>query len=461
MTDIEIKLWLEKYGGWILIWISSFIPVFLWLGINDIGLEFSTAYGVFSSLGEIFGLIGFVLYAINLVLALRHRWLENFFQGLNRVYIAHHITGGFALALLVFHPFFLAARSLDFKFMETFGYAARFLWPRAIDTAESYLVVQDAVSINAGIIAFWGMVVLLILTFFVKLPYRFWLFTHRFLGVAFLFALLHIITISSDTSRSAAMKWYLIAWGLVGIAAFLYRTVFGNVLVKRYPYKVTKVIVQGPMTMIELKPMAKTMQFKPGQFIFIRFKWSEEKGVIPEAHPFSIASGPAEDGLRLYVKALGDFTSSLHGLEDGTIAEIEGAFGRFTPARYGTAPQVWIAGGIGITPFLSMARSLQQLPQKVYLVYSVATRSEMVEASILKDFLPEHYKNFVFIPYITDEQDGKFLTADFVESQVDGGFAGKELFLCGPPPMMKSMRAQIRGKGIPNRKIHSEEFAMS
>ncbi len=461
MTDLEIKLWLEKYGGWFLIWLASFIPVFLWLMINDMSVEFSSAYGVLSAVGNILGLIGFVLYAINLLLAIRHRWLENFFQGLNRVYIAHHITGGIALALLVFHPFFLAARSLDFKLMETFAESARFLWPRGVDTTLSYLEVQDAVSINAGIIAFWGMVVLLLLTFFVKLPYRLWLFTHRFLGLAFLFALLHIITINSDTTQSALLKWYMIAWGLVGIAAFLYRTVFGGVLVRRYPYKVKRVIVDGPMTMIELMPIGKSIAFKSGQFIFIRFLWSQEKGIIPEAHPFSIASAPQEDGLRLYVKALGDFTSGLHGLKEETVAEVEGAFGRFTPARYGVNPQIWIAGGIGITPFLSMARNMQQLPQKIYLVYSVATRSEMVEASVLQDFLPQHYKNFVFMPYITDEQDGKFLTAQYIETHIEGGFSGKEIFLCGPPAMMKAMRGQIRDKGIPNRKIHSEEFVMS
>ncbi len=460
MTDLEIKLWLEKYGGWIIIWIASFLPVVWWLGINGFS-AFGSGYGVFSSLGKLFGLIGFVLYAINLLLAVRHRWLESFFQGLNRVYIAHHITGGLALALVVFHPFFLALRAIDFKIIETFGDSARFLWIRTIDTSGTYLEVQDAVSINAGIIAFWGMVVLLILTFFIKLPYRFWLFTHRFLGVAFLFALLHAITISSDTTRSAVLKWYLIAWGIIGISAFMYRTVFGNILVRRYPYEIKKVTVDGTMTMIELFPIARALQFKAGQFVFIRFRWSQDKGILSEAHPFSIASGESEPELRLYVKALGDFTGSLHGLTEGTIAEIEGAFGRFVPARYGTAPQVWIAGGVGVTPFLSMARGLKDLHQKIYLVYSVATRSEMVEQAVLTDYFPQNFANFVFIPYITDEQDGKFLNADYIEQHVDSGFAGKEIFLCGPPPMMKSLRAQIRSKKISNRKIHSEEFTMS
>jgi predicted ferric reductase len=429
--------------------------------INGISDSFSTSYGVFSSLGKIFALIGFVLYAINLLLAVKRQWLENFFEGLNRVYIAHHITGGISLALLVFHPFFLAVRYIDVKVAETFGESARFLWIRAVDTsAATYAEVQDAISVNAGIIAFWGMVILLILTLFIKLPYQIWLFTHRFLGVAFLFSLLHIITISSDTSQSALLKWYLIAWGIIGTGAFLYRSVLGSIIIKTAHYRVSKVMVSGPMTMIELQPVGQPIKFKAGQFIFIRFRWAKELGISEEYHPFSIASGPQENGVRLYVKALGDYTKNIQALTQGTFAEIEGAFGRFVPARYGNSPQVWIAGGIGVTPFISMARSMHDTVSQVFLIYSVATRSEMVEEQILREFLPQNFPNFTFIPYITDERDGKFLTADFVEEQV-GGLNDKQIFVCGPPVMMKSMRTQLRAKSVPNRKIHSEEFSMS
>ena len=52
------------------------------------------------------------------------------------------------------------------------------------------------------------------------------------------------------------------------------------------------------------------------------------------------------------MKALGDYTQSLKNLKPGTIAEIEGAFGKFSYTHYGDSPQIWIAGGIGVTPFL-------------------------------------------------------------------------------------------------------------
>jgi predicted ferric reductase len=132
MENSKDSHFMERYGGWSLIVLFSVvIPTVLWVVINGISDSFSTSYGVFSSLGKIFALIGFVLYAINLLLAVKRQWLENFFEGLNRVYIAHHITGGISLALLVFHPFFLAVRYIDVKVAETFGESARFLWIRA------------------------------------------------------------------------------------------------------------------------------------------------------------------------------------------------------------------------------------------------------------------------------------------------------------------------------------------
>ena len=450
---------MERFGGWLLIGIFSVIPIFMWMASTDLTYAFSDAYSTFSSLGKILGFVGYVLFSINMLLAVRRQWLERFFEGLNRVYIAHHITGGISLAFLLFHPFFLALRYIDTKLVETFGEAAKFLLPQSMDANASFYAFQQAASINAGIIAFWGMVVLLILTFFIKLPYRIWLMTHRFLGVAFVFSLFHIVTVSSYSNESLLMKVYLVGWGVVGIGAFMYRTLLGNILVKRSVYKVVRVIVDGPMTMIEIMPVKRPISFKAGQFIFIRFYFAEVAGITTEAHPFSIASGPQENGMRLYVKALGDYTRQIAQLPTGTVAEVEGAFGRFIPAHYGSKDQVWIGGGIGVTPFLSMARSIYSYPQKVYLIYSVATKSEMVEEAVLREFLPEKFPNFVFIPYITDEQGGVFLGADFIEQQV-GGLGDKEIFICGPPVMMKSLRKQIRAKGIKNSSIHSEEFTM-
>jgi predicted ferric reductase len=459
-TNRDIKMFFERWGGWVLIVLFTAIPIVRWLALAPLEERFATASLSFKAFGQVVGMIGFMLYAINLLLSIRKSWLEDLFGGLNRVYIAHHITGGLALVFILFHPVFLALRYIELTALVTIKDAARSILPQAIHFDRSFYEIKHAVAINNGIIAFIGMVGLLFVTFFVKLPYRFWLFTHKFLGVAFVFAGLHILLIVSDVSNDTFLKIYFAAWIITGFAAFMYRTVLGNILVRRVPYRVASAsTLPGNIVQISLDPISRPLDFKPGQFVFIRF--INDSVIANEAHPFSIASVPREQSgqLRIYVKALGDFTTSLKQLKAGTTAEVEGAFGRFLPARFDDVPQIWVAGGIGITPFLSIARNFSSQKPKVDMFYTVQTRAELVDQEALRDFLPQHYPQFRYHTFVNEEQKG-FLTAQYIAEQA-GGIEGKEIFLCGPPAMMKSLRQQLKAMKIPNNKIHSEEFSMS
>ena len=188
MQGKDYFFWFKEKIGWILIVLFSIIPVVLLFATNDVGELFYDVPETLKTFGKITALVGFVLYAINLLLAVRKQWLENFFNGLNRVYIAHHITGGIALSFLLFHPLLLAAQYVNFSSLSSLRYAADYLLPDTFNSMDELAAIQEVVAFDSGIIALIGMVVLLVLTFFVKLPYRLWLFTHRFLGVAFLFA---------------------------------------------------------------------------------------------------------------------------------------------------------------------------------------------------------------------------------------------------------------------------------
>ncbi len=126
MNDADyFDIWLERFGGWTLITLFCAIPVIFMLFIPDFwGVGW---YGTASCIGKIAGVIGFILYAINMLLSVRRRWLERFFNGLNRVYIAHHLTGGIALILLAFHPVFLAVRYIELSSLATIKMAAEAL----------------------------------------------------------------------------------------------------------------------------------------------------------------------------------------------------------------------------------------------------------------------------------------------------------------------------------------------
>lgn len=460
MNTTNLKHFLERNSGWALIAIFSLIPLYVWLTINPFSEIFADAQTAFYSFGKIFGIIGFVLFAINLVLSVRQEWLEDYFNGLNRVYIAHHLTGGLSLALISFHPLFLTVSNITFSSLKTIQDAATYLWPRELGTDFSTELFRQSAAFDAGIVAFIGMVVLLVITFFVKLPYHIWLFTHKFLGVAFLFAALHTLFISSDVSRNDVLFIYILGWSILGLGAYIYKTFLSNIFVKKALYKVEKTgVVAGNTFMTEMSAVGDPIKFQPGQFVFLKFKSDNGNEVADESHPFSIASSPEEGNLRFYIKALGDYTRTLDKLKPGALAEIEGAFGRFSYKRYADKPQIWIAGGIGVTPFLSMARSITAHSPEIDMFYSVVKRTEIVDEAALKDFLPQNYPKFKYHAYVYDEQQA-FLTASYIKNQV-GEVKNREIFICGPPTMMKTLRKQFRQLGVPNHRIHTEEFSMS
>jgi predicted ferric reductase len=311
-----------------------------------------------------------------------------------------------------------------------------------------------------GSIAFIGLVVLLVLTFYIKLPYRLWLFTHKFLGLAFFIAGLHVLFITSDTSVNGPLKYYILGFTAIGLIAFIYRTLLGNILIRKYPYHVDHVaVVAGNVAQITLSPVKMPMSYKPGQFVFIRFLYSGVNGITTEWHPFSISSNPKGNHVQLSVKALGDYTSSLVNLKPGAIAEIEGAYGKFSYTNFKNKNQIWIAGGIGISPFLSMAQNLLNDDfYQVDLYYSVKTNSELVDYQKLAEISQLSKTHFRLIPYVSDKH-GR-LTIDTVE-YYSGNLVGKEIFICGPPGMMKGLRSQLKSKGVPPSVVHTEEFEMS
>ncbi len=462
MKRDEIKRLQARYGGWALIIIFCAIPVIRWFTLDSFDSHFSTQYGLFSTIGKVGGIVGFVLYAMNFVLSTRLRWLEDWFGGLNRVYVAHHIVGGFALIAILFHPLFLALRMIQPWSVEAFSAASKLFLPRAVDLEASGMAIRTSLAYNDGLIAFTGLVTLLVITFFVKLPYRLWLLTHRFLGVAFLFAGMHILMMPTDLARDSFFKGYMIFWLAAGLAGYTYRVLLGNVAVRRTPYvvqSVRKPNKTGEVVEVTLKPEQKPISYAPGQFMFIKFLNTKGQGIAEESHPFSITSPENSDKVELNIKMVGDFTKSLIKLKPGTKALIEGAFGHFSYRRFGDTPQIWVAGGIGVTPFLGMARSYTADSPAVDFIYSVVKRNELIDEKTLQATLPKKHRQFRFKAYVTEEEKN-LLTAEAIE-RFAKGVKGKEIFLCGPPPMMKSLRAQLRAMGVPNHKIHSEEFSLS
>jgi len=419
----------NKFGYWIFL-ILSLMPILIWLGIEPLENRFSDFISTITNLGRIFAVSGICFFALTFLLNTRLKFLENWFGGMDKLYKAHHLFGTIAFVLILFHPILLSIQYLKISVNS----AAMFFIPSVGRTP-----------INFGIIALSIMIVLLFVTFFVNLRYHTWKISHKFLVLAFFIAILHVLTILSDISRSNFLKFYILTILLIGFLSILYKTIFYRILKIRGKFIVDKINkLNNNVLEIVLKPEKAIKNYKSGQFIFASFK---QKG-LKEYHPFTISSSPSEKNLRLTIKELGDFTEKLGNLKIGTRVFVEGPYGKFYLNK--NFEQIWIAGGIGITPFLSMARHLK--PEKnIDLFYSVNDIKDAVFADELKKLSNKNFK--VHFIYTSKE---KKLDVNYIMKKT--GFKDKEILICGPVGMMVDLKKQFLDKGVNKNKIHMEEF---
>jgi predicted ferric reductase len=207
---------------------------------------------------------------------------------------------------------------------------------------------------------------------------------------------------------------------------------------------------------VAMESLSGPFKFKPGQFVLIKFR---SNNIITQLHPFTISSSNSADDLRLSIKSSGDYTATVGKLEAGAIAEVEGPYGGFTEKLSDAHRNIWIAGGIGITPFLSMARSFTESKpdaKPTLLIHSVVTPDQAIFANELMS-TSEKFNWFSFKPYVTKNEG--FLTAEKVAA-LSGGLEGADIFLCGPPAMMNSLIQQFKALGISMGRIHREEFKL-
>lgn len=423
-----------KYFGINFITILCLIPIFLWFDLNTPASNF-TIFG----LGQIFALIGATLLSINFALSSRLKFLEKLFGGLNKVYMIHHITGSLSIVFLSFHPVFIGLSYLPISLNTVF----LILFPPIRDFAPWF-----------GLLAYLTLSTLIILTLYVNLPYHIWKLTHKFMGVALIFAFVHVYFIPSTVSYNTPLRIYMLSVMGIGILIYFYRTLLGRYFVGRYSYKVDGVRNSENVTKIILSPLSNKMNYKPGQFIFINFSSSE---VSNEEHPFSLTSSPNEPLISILPKESGDYTSKLKNLKNGTIAKIEGPFGAFSYQNSPREKQIWIAGGIGITPFVSMAKSFSHKNgYETTLYYITKTKKEAVYLKELSQ-LSKNLPNLKIKHLHTDT--GERLTAIKVSQEISD-YKKRDIFICGPTPMMKDLREQFNKLGVRNAHIITEEFSL-
>lgn len=211
------------------------------------------------------------------------------------------------------------------------------------------------------------------------------------------------------------------------------------------------------------------LAFQPGQYAAISF---ERRGKPSPARCFSIVSSPTDQHLLQFsMRVRGRYTTALSKLQKGDIVDVGGPFGGFVFDVSRDTQAVFMAGGIGITPFISMLRYLSALEveNNVTLLYSCATQDDVPfgdELLAIQAAHPNLKVMFVVGNGPTDKLPAEqvssgYISPELLDKVTNKNYSATKFFICGPPVFMKAMSGTLAKQGVPRGKILTEAFTQS
>jgi predicted ferric reductase len=407
--------------------------IVLWVVFRPVN-DGTRAHFTRQMIGEVIGSTAVVLIACAMFLSTRFRFLEPYFGGLDQMYQSHKRAGMMGIFLLLVHVFTVPLNASQIK-----------------------------PGTPLGAVAFLGLLILVLLTIapripvigrFTKFAYDKWRQSHRLIGLFFIIGFAHAMLVDPLVRHTTVPFFYLFILFWVGAISYLYALFIAKAVRKTYPYIAVAVSrLNGTTVEITLKPKGEKLSFTGGQFVFVRF---EGDRVLAEPHPFTVSSAPDEDQVRITVKASGDGTQYLFDhVKAGMTARVDGAYGMFN-YKTGGKQQIWIAGGIGLTPFLSWIRDFkEQLSEhEIDFYYCMRVPEDALFLGEVEEAAAQH-KNFrAHVSY--SNTDGH-LSVEQVEAS-SGGIQDKEIYLCGPIAMIQALQKGFMKLGTPAAQLHFEEF---
>jgi len=391
--------------------------------------------------GEIVGVEAVLLFSCSLVLATLLPVVERAFDGLDRVARWHRYTAVTGVVIMLVHPTLAGLTPVP-------------------DVSQIGLKLGSLAMLGLVLLSIWALAPSLkaarwsrFIRHLASLSHERWLTGHRLTGLFVIAAVVHGAVVDPVLAQSPTLKVIYLLIGAVGVVAYLYRELLARYVVPIYDYVVADVQRPNDVTIdVFLEPDGRALTFEPGQFIFLAFGGTNGW----ERHPFTVASAPSAGRLEVSIRALGDYTRDLReNLQPGTPAKIAGPFGAFD-FRHGGQQQIWIAGGVGITPFISWIRSLpEDFDREVAFYYSVNHADEALYGDEITAAARAHPG---LRPHLVDSSVDGYLTADQALADLDDA-SRASVYMCGPPAMMTAMADGFRSHGIPRSQIRWEQFS--
>ena len=401
----------------------------------------AAAAGVLALLGRASGILGLSFLLVAALISVRIPGFDLWFGGLTRLWKIHHALGALSFLLLMAHPLLLAFASA----------------PVSVKASAAVLFPDpSAWSVWAGWLALTAMAVFLAPTFwfFGRPKYQRWKALHSLAGIAVVLGVAHAVPLSRALPGVSGKAIWL-GYGVLALCAFIYR-IFLARHYGRTRYRIVSAERAGAgIIELTLQPEDRLLDYAPGNFVYLTPLDPGLASGRNEEHPYTLSSSPRETVLRVIIKDAGDATRALQNVSLGSEAVVEGPYGEFFPLKQKSTRELWIAGGIGLTPFLSRARTLaSNEPVDIDLIYCVQDEMRAHFLSELDRIASEVAGFRLWMHYFAREGP---LSASFV-SACCPEFSAREIYLCGPSPLIELARRELRRHKVPARRIHSEDF---
>lgn len=294
-----------------------------------------------------------------------------------------------------------------------------------------------------------------------------WRWLHQIAVLILLLGWVHSFFIGDDLEFPALrVLWVVAGAGAVGF--YLYHKVFVPLVTRRHSWEVTDVRQETHnVWTLTLAPPAgiKHFPYWPGQFRFLALL-RPGRPFDTEEHHFTISSSPTQTGSHTStIKESGDFTRTIGETRPGDRARVQGAYGRFSHALYPEEKRlIFIAGGIGITPLMSMLRYMRDIKddREVVLLYGNRTEADIVFRQELEQMVAGGFPRLTAVHVLSEAGEGwqgerGYVSRELIERYHQAS-AGEAFYVCGPPPMMDKLQIALRELNVPVDRIHMERF---
>jgi predicted ferric reductase len=295
------------------------------------------------------------------------------------------------------------------------------------------------------------------------IPYYGWRLTHVLLTTAgLIFSGMHIEGVDYY-HEAPGTRLFWIAFVSFWVLLVVYVRLIKPWRMRQKPYRVLDVKAETTNTWtLAVQPEGHAgLRFQPGQFSWLTLRASP---FALKEHPFSISSSAERpQRLEFTIKDLGDFTHTVSTIAAGEMVWLDGPYGAFSVDRYTAPGFVFIAGGVGIAPIMSMLRTLadRQDPRPLWLVYASNRQEGIIfldTLEALKARLTLRVVHVLAQPPADWQGECGLITQELLEKNLPENRLQLEYFLCGPKPMMQCTETALHALRIPLHRVHSELF---